>query len=191
MWGSLIAALSNRENMKPNPRKFLIADTHFGHKKVIVFEKDFRPFETIEQHDDELVYRWNSVVRSCDTVWHLGDVLFGEKSFETLGRLNGIKKLVMGNHDVYPAAKYLEHFSQIMGAARVSDVILTHIPVHPQQLWNRFIGNIHGHLHSRELDDDRYFNVSAEQNDLTPILFDEVVDTLRKRHEEREKYAPR
>ena len=174
-------------------RVFIIADTHFGHKNIIDFEKDARPFATIEEHDEALVDRWNSAVNKNDTVWHLGDVLFGEASFKTLGRLNGVKKLVMGNHDHYPMAKYLEHFSQVFGAVKYRDCIMTHVPVHPNQ-FGRFQTNIHGHLHSlvvlespsydyamrpvlEDIPDIRYICVSAEQINLTPILFDTLLET--------------
>jgi calcineurin-like phosphoesterase family protein len=158
-------------------RIFLIGDTHFGHSKVIEFEAELRPFKTIQEHDEALVTNWNSVVNPKDTVWHLGDVGFGVGFFDILPRLHGVKKLVMGNHDRYPTAKYLEHFNSVYGAAKLHDYILTHIPIHPDQFY-RFKGNIHGHLHSSKIDDDRYINVSAEQIGLTPILFDKAVATL-------------
>lgn len=153
---------------------FFIGDTHFGHAKVLTFEAEFRPFATIEEHDEALIDRWNSVVRKRDTVWHLGDVLFGRHSFRHLARLNGTKKLVAGNHDCYPTAAYLEHFNRVVGAAEVAGCLLTHIPVHESQ-FRRYRLNIHGHLHSRKIDDKRYRCVSAEHNNLTPIAIDEVL----------------
>ena len=79
-------------------RIFIISDTHFNHKKVCGMEPNSRPFASVQEHDAELVYRWNNTVRKNDTVWHLGDVLFGREGFESLRQLNGVKKLVMGNH---------------------------------------------------------------------------------------------
>lgn len=154
---------------------FVISDTHFGHKKVIEFEKEFRNFKSIEDHDNEIVDRWNSVVNKKDTVWHLGDVLFGKESFAILGRLNGVKKLVMGNHDRYPSKLYLDHFNVICGAAEIKNCILTHIPVHEEQ-FKRYLYNMHGHLHSKNINDNRYINVSCEQINLTPILINELLD---------------
>jgi calcineurin-like phosphoesterase family protein len=157
-----------------NNRVFVIGDTHFGHKKIIDFEAAARPFASVEEHDAELVRRWNATVNKHDTVWHLGDVLFGEASFAILPQLNGVKKLVMGNHDSYPAAKYLEHFSQICGAVQLRGYLLTHVPVHPGQ-FHRFKGNIHGHMHSAKIDDPRYICVSAEHTGLAPKLLDAVI----------------
>lgn len=148
---------------------FLISDTHFGHHKILQFvEARNQLGKTIEEHDEALVERWNRVVRPRDTVWHLGDVLFGRHSFRHLGRLNGHKKLVKGNHDHYPLAAYTEHFKDVHGAHKLDDFLLSHIPIHPSQKY-RFKGNIHGHLHEKVLDDPFYFNVSCEQINYEPL----------------------
>lgn len=152
---------------------FIIADTHFGHEKILEFESAARSFTSIDEHNEAIISRWNSVVTKRDTVWHLGDVLFGENSFRLLGRLNGVKKLVLGNHDGYPTAKYLEYFNKVYGAVRLSRCILTHVPVHPSQKY-RFKANIHGHMHSKKLDDPWYICVSAEHNNLTPIALEDL-----------------
>jgi calcineurin-like phosphoesterase family protein len=157
-----------------NNRVFVIGDTHFGHKKILELEKESRPFKTIEEHDNELVYRWNSVVNKNDTVWHLGDVLFGKESFQTLYKLNGFKHLVMGNHDCYPMEDYKKHFNKIVGCIKLRECIFSHIPISDSQFY-RFKANIHGHMHSNKLDDSRYINVSAEQINLTPKLLDTVI----------------
>ena len=158
-------------------RVFVVSDTHFGHKKIIQFEAEKRPFFSIEEHDEELVYRWNNVVRPQDTVWHLGDVLFGAKSFEHLPRLNGKKRLVLGNHDQFAVEKYLEHFVEIAGAVNYRGCLFTHVPVHPGQFY-RFRGNVHGHTHSSSLPDPRYIPVSIEHTELAPVLLDKVLAKL-------------
>jgi calcineurin-like phosphoesterase family protein len=155
-------------------RVYLISDTHFGHSKVLEFEAEARPFKSIAEHDECLIALWNETVKPKDTVWHLGDVGFGIGVFDILPRLNGRKKLVMGNHDRYPADKYLEHFAGVYGAVKLRDYIMTHVPIHDSQFY-RFKGNIHGHLHSKVLADERYINVSVERIGLKPVLFDEAV----------------
>ncbi len=155
---------------------FVTADTHFGHKRIIEFEAAARPFATIEEHDRALVERWNAVVKPKDTVWHLGDVFFGKDGHQVLASLHGVKKLVLGNHDHYPLAIYQQYFSKIFGAAEFSHCILTHVPVHPGQLQTRYRLNIHGHMHSKSMDDPRYVCVSAEHYGLAPVLMRTVTD---------------
>ena len=68
-----------------------------------------------------------------------------------------------------------KYFLSVHGALFWDDCVLTHIPVHPNQLAHRSRFNIHGHLHSKHVRleagdiDARYLNVSCEQNNLTPI----------------------
>lgn len=155
-------------------RVFIISDTHFNHSNILKYESEHRPFATIEEHDAELISRWNAAVKPKDTVWHLGDVLFGSDSFHLLRHLNGIKNLILGNHDHYPMEKYAEHFNKILGCAQLHGCILTHIPVAESQ-FGRFKANIHGHMHSKTLEDKRYYNVSCERLNLTPRLLSSVV----------------
>ena len=153
-------------------RVFVIADTHFGHKKVT----EFRPWATVDEHDAALVERWNATVKKDDTVWHLGDVcLGGRDKLAILASLNGIKKLVLGNHDAYPHALYASHFNKILGAAEWGGCVLTHIPVHPYQ-FARYKLNIHGHMHAAKMDDSRYRCVSVEQTDYAPRLMTDVIN---------------
>lgn len=152
---------------------FFIADTHFGHENIIKYEPVLRPFATIEEHNEELIKRWNAKVTPNDTVWHLGDVLFKQPSFSILSRLNGMKRLVLGNHDHFPMALYAEHFVEIRGCLAFKKYILTHIPVDRCQ-FPRFEGNIHGHLHSEKIEGGFHHCVSVEQTDLAPIAFEEL-----------------
>lgn len=154
---------------------FLIADTHFHHRKIIEFEAVNRPFLTIEEHDEELVRRWNETVCQQDKVYVLGDFAFGHKNKAAIAfRLNGRKTLIGGNHDLFDTSEYLKHFKNVRGCRVIDKVVLTHIPVHPGQ-FARFRLNVHGHLHSSALDDPRYVCVSAEMTGLRPVAWDDVV----------------
>jgi len=170
-------------------KTFVGGDQHFRHKKIIEFESKHRPFKTIEEHDEQLIENHNSVVNPKDTVIFLGDVAFGEEGLKLIGRLNGIKKLVLGNHDMLATSKYLKYFNKVYGAMQYKGYILTHIPVHPNQKY-RYKGNIHGHLHSKCVNeymcmcvchlgdkiDPFYINVSMEQHNLAPVEFNELIN---------------
>ena len=78
------------------------SDTHFFHANVIKYCG--RPFSSIEEHDEQLVRRWNHCVQRGDTVYHLGDFAVANKVDEDrvdalLQRLNGQKFLITGNHE--------------------------------------------------------------------------------------------
>jgi calcineurin-like phosphoesterase family protein len=156
---------------------FLISDTHFGHVGVTQFLRDdgtkLRPWDNIEEMDEALVSNWNSVVTPKDKVYHLGDVVINRKHLKTLSRLNGEKVLVKGNHDIFRIDEYLEHFKDVRGYHILDNLIMSHIPIHPDSR-GRFRGNIHGHLHANIVGDPWYYNVSVEQINYTPIPFETV-----------------
>lgn len=76
------------------------SDWHFSHRNILHFGSG-RPFDTIEEHDAELVRRHNVVVAPSDTVVVLGDVAMGciEESLALCAQMNGHKILICGNHD--------------------------------------------------------------------------------------------
>lgn len=80
-------------------KRHYTSDTHFGHARII--ELSNRPFKHVDEMNEEIIRRWNSVVGPDDTVYHLGDVALGPimESLANIRRLNGHKILILGNHD--------------------------------------------------------------------------------------------
>lgn len=162
---------------------FVISDTHFGHRGILSFPqtKRFRPFDTIEEHDQELIKRWNNIVTPKDIVWHLGDFCFGKRYIPIASELNGSICLILGNHDTYPIDFYLQYFDKVLGITEYKGMLLSHIPVHPCQN-ARYYMNIHGHLHTNHIlrpdgsKDNHYFNASCENTGLAPIPIDEALN---------------
>jgi calcineurin-like phosphoesterase family protein len=174
------------------------SDTHFGHKNILEYEKESRPFKTLEEMHDVLINNWNNTVGKNDIVYHLGDFAFGRGNIGIASKLNGRKKLIMGNHDAYPSILYLDHFESLFGCYYWRRCVLSHIPVHPESLGTRAILNIHGHYHSKFvkkneiyitegkffpeivlIKDENYFNVSVELHNLTPVHSDIIMERLK------------
>ena len=170
------------------PSVFLVSDTHFGHAGVCRFTCDdgvtkIRPWTDPNEMDEEMVKRWNETVKPNDKVYHLGDVVINRKALSIMHRLNGDKVLIKGNHDIFKLEDYTRHFRDIRGYHVMNNMILSHVPVHPESA-GRFRANIHGHLHQRVVlkdgvADPFYFNVSVERIDFRPILFEEVLEKIR------------
>jgi len=175
--------------------KYIISDLHFGHVNLAYK----RGFTSVHEHDVKLIENWNSVIpekypkHHKHIVYILGDVSLHNPKYlgEILPKLNGEKILISGNHD---DARANEYYKAVYGAIQVKihgDMyIMTHIPIHPQELFGRWRANIHGHLHDNfvyedwqnvlgnvtgTIKDKRYINVSAEQLSFTPQLLDDVV----------------
>lgn len=163
---------------------WLIADTHFGHRGVCEFTgrsgQKLRPWDNAFEMDEALVERWNSVVKPNDRVYHLGDLSISRKGIATIGRCNGKKVLIKGNHDIYPLKDYLPFFEDIRGSHELDKFILTHIPIHPESVARWCSGNVHGHLHDGKVllpngtIDKRYICVSVEQINYCPINFEDI-----------------
>jgi len=81
------------------PKIFLIGDLHFNHRNIIKYCS--RPFNSVEDMNKQLIKNWNSVVGKNDIVYVVGDfALCGKQKIIEIGqRLNGRKRLVLGNHD--------------------------------------------------------------------------------------------
>lgn len=170
------------------PRSFAIADLHFGHFGVTMFQnKDntgkLRPWTNPEAMTTDLVSFWNETVNPADKVYVLGDVAINRHSVGIISQCNGRKVLVKGNHDVFRLSEYVPNFEDIQSCAVYNDWILTHIPIHPCSV-GRWRGNIHGHLHDSNvmvagsgnflIKDPRYKCVSVEQINYRPVLLNEI-----------------
>ena len=178
------------------PSVWLASDHHFGHEKTCtVFKRadgsPLRPFASAEEMDEAMIKRHNERVRPNDKCYFLGDVAIGRKFLHVLSRLNGDKVLIRGNHDIFKLEDYTQYFRDVRGYHVMNGLILSHVPVHSESL-ARFGCNIHGHLHANRVMkahgvdvktgtilytdeiDPRYFNVSMEQINFTPILFEDV-----------------
>lgn len=163
------------------PNVFLISDTHFGHEGMCKFLNwdgtKVRPWDSAAEMDEVMIERWNAVVKPTDKVYHLGDFCIARKALAIVSRLNGKKVLIRGNHDIFKLKDYAEHFYDVRGSHKLGDFILSHIPVHPEALTNRWCaGNIHGHMHNNILPDPRYINVCVERTDYAPLAFEDLAE---------------
>lgn len=180
---------------------FFTSDTHFGHARIN--ELAGRPFNSVEEMNETLIDNWNSVVRKGDTVIHLGDVALGPiaETLPLVGRCNGRKILVPGNHDrVFSGNKpdYIARFAPMYKAAfdeiypEITEfddyAIMCHFPYSgDSHADDRYTDKrpvdigaplIHGHVHEQWRINGRQFNVGVDVNDFTPVHVDVIHDWL-------------
>lgn len=168
---------------------WVISDTHWGHENIIKFCN--RPFSNLTEMNEAMVENWNRVVKPQDKVYHLGDVYFGKRGQGYLKRLNGHKRLVIGNHDEGTDPEILDNFDKISAWRMFPEfgLLLTHVPVyagafgedHAEGRRSKYSINVHGHLHLNTVkdqwgknDDKRYRCVSVEHINYTPINIEEL-----------------
>lgn len=171
-------------------RIWVSADHHFGHYNILRFMDNDgelirgKVFKDIQEHNEMLVYWHNELVKPEDHVYFLGDFSINQGGLQYATRMNGHKRLVRGNHDIFKTKKYLEvGIDEIYGCRVFQNhdppCILSHIPIHPDSLRkhkDKQWVNIHGHLHTGYVrlpnghPDERYRCVSLEHTNYRPVL---------------------
>lgn len=164
---------------------FFTSDTHYWHRNIIRYSN--RPFNDIEEMNNELIQRWNSVVGDNDTVYHLGDVGFKRDMDDILDQLKGKNKFwIPGNHDKDWKRKGLKGFTRLeqcheMYVANKVMVVLCH---YGMRVWNRChhgAFHLYGHSHGSLPGNSQSCDVGVDCWDYTPVTFDQIkqrLDTL-------------
>ena len=170
---------------------WVISDTHFNHANILNFTdysgNKVRPFASVEEMNETMIERWNEVVKPGDKIYHLGDVFFGSKDWieNNWTRLNGKKRLIVGNHDDIPYIVGQRMFEKVDMWRMFTEfnILLTHVPVHNSTLYEKRFKksdamlpmiNVHGHIHSNASPVGPYQCVCVEQIDYRPINIEEL-----------------
>lgn len=169
---------------------FGISDTHFKHANILKFlladGSRMRPFSSVEEMDEFMIQEWNKIVRPQDKVYHFGDVAMARDGIAQVGRCNGHKRLVRGNHDSYPDKYYTPYFEAIYGTRVIDGLLFSHIPVHPESL-RHGTTNVHGHVHNNVPAlhfGPNYLNISVEVTEYRPLSLEEIKQRARKQLED-------
>lgn len=160
-------------------RIFVISDTHFNHKTMIL--EGWRKFNSVSEMNNQIISNWNKLVSKKDVVIHLGDVVMnGRKTYlnEISKKLNGKIVYINGNHD------------RTFGDFKINNLIIKYKGnliefVHdPANATNSTKIVIHGHIHlsNREFirqEGIKYYNANLEFNKYKPKLLDEILGELK------------
>lgn len=165
---------------------FVIADTHFGDKNIIKYEK--RPFVNVEDMDEKLISLWNNTVKENDIVFHLGDVGVYPlpKMKAIIERLNGKKILILGNHDDYLTLnEWMEcGFSEVYKYPIIYNefIVMQHCPPQYINLETPYF-YVYGHVHGTEMYPSitkKSACVSVERWNYCPVEFQYLKDCVEK-----------
>lgn len=171
---------------------FVVSDTHFNHENILNFKDEnenlIRKFHDVHHMNEHMINRWNKTVQPGDKIYHLGDVYFGnqQRADEILSRLNGKKRLIVGNHDtIYGKGNVLQkHFQKIYMWRNFKEfnMVLTHVPIH-ESSFRKVDINVCGHIHQQQPPSNKHFCVCVEQShiDYMPREITEVQKLAEKR----------
>ena len=158
---------------------YFTSDQHFGHDNIRKYCD--RPFSSVKEMDEEMIKRWNSVVKDySDIVYHLGDFCLGDNAKPYISRLVGRIRFVIPNnhHDRrwyankpdLPNVEYLSplEFIEVQGIG----IALCHYPI---AVWERShygAWMLYGHVHRKDFVLPGFtMNVGVDHQNFYPVSF--------------------
>jgi len=150
-----------------------------------------RPFTDVHHMNTTITDNWNSIIKPTDIVYIIGDFAYKMASrLSTYAEpLNGIKHLILGNHDRLPLIEYEQQFASVRHYLKLKidhqEIILFHYPILSWE--RRHSGSIHlyGHVHNagqlKQFENQKAWNVCVDVNDYKPISLDQLLETMKTR----------
>ena len=172
---------------------FATSDLHFGHNQAFIWGA--RGFKSIEEHDAEIIKRWNEVVTEKDDVYILGDLMLGDNAhgIYCLSQLNGKLHILTGNHCTSARQKLyhtLENMVEFCGCAttikyKKKQLYLSHYPTITSNMEanpHQAVFNLYGHTHQTT----NFYNgqpfmyhVGVDSHNCYPVLLDDVITEIK------------
>ena len=172
---------------------FATSDLHFGHNQAFIWGA--RGFKSIEEHDSEIIKRWNEVVTAEDDVYILGDLMLGDNAhgIHCLSQLNGKLHILTGNHCTSARQKLyhtLENMVEFCGCAttikyKKKQLYLSHYPTITSNMEanpHQAVFNLYGHTHQTT----NFYNgqpfmyhVGVDSHNCYPVLLDDVITEIK------------
>ena len=154
---------------------WLTSDLHLFHKNIITYCN--RPFTDEYEMNDRIVCVWNETVQDEDSVIVVGDLTAGlfdrkDQLVELVGRLRGVKTLVVGNHDHLSNSAYRAMgFNTVVKSMVMGDMLIVHKPAteqNPKTIRLKEVHKpkliVHGHIHANLPEIDGHFNVAWDRH---------------------------
>lgn len=136
---------------------FITSDIHFSHKNIMTFCPVTRArFKgDVDFMNEEIIREWNAIVTPRDHTYILGDVAFcnAETAVKFMKRLNGMKTLIVGNHDkkLIKTREFEDCFIDVQDYYSINvdgtKVIMFHYPIAEWDQMHRGSVHFHGHVH--------------------------------------------
>lgn len=172
-------------------KRFFTSDHHFNHKSILSLSN--RPFSTPEEMYDEMIVRWNKLIKPKDEVFHLGDFCFSNKiedASKYLSYLNGKIFIIKGNHDNWIKSGVSEinlknkkaFIIESQKEIRINGVI-TVLSHYPMRTWNKsHYGSYHlyGHEHGNIPSYGFSMDVGVDTNNFYPYSEEEIIEIISK-----------
>jgi len=149
------------------------ADEHYGHEKIIKYCN--RPFSSVEQMDEQLIWNFNSVVQPQDVTIHAGDFCWLNKKEDVykkyIRRLQGTHILLVGSHDHWQpkSAKYIWR-KRIDGNL----VVVCHYAMRTWECSHYNSWQLFGHSHGQLTLESKQYDIGVDNNNYYPVSWHRI-----------------
>jgi len=164
------------------------ADYHLFNENVIEYCK--RPYKNSQHMNKVLIMNYNRLVSVDDTVYFLGDLSLKGIEFKPslnalVGKMNGEKHLILGNHDRLSVRDYLEMGFESVHSSLDLDLEglrLVHDPTiaytYPSQIF------LAAHVHTLYVTYKNIINVGVDAWNYNPVSLEQIRDLVKKNEKE-------
>lgn len=171
------------------------SDTHFGHDRAFVYEP--RGFTSVQEMNEAIVARWNSVVAPDDEVYLLGDIMLNDNDvgMEYLKKFNGKITILRGNHDTNSRIKLYSTADNVVDCGLYAQVVniqgynfyISHYPTMTSNLDNdapikRHVINLYGHTHQMDnfyQDIPFMYHVGMDSHNCYPVEITQIIEDIK------------
>ena len=180
---------------------FITSDWHLSHDREFIYKP--RGFNSIEEMNDAIIERHNSIVTPEDDVYVLGDLCLGgaeslERNRKLISSMNGKLHIAFGNHDTPARRKMYAELPSVVEAAwaimldyNKYHFYMSHFPTLTGNLEKESLRqmtlNLYGHTHQNTnfFEDRPYmFHVGVDSHDCYPVPIDEVIAVMKQQVED-------
>ena len=167
---------------------WVTSDLHYNHANILTFidykGNRTREFDNVDQMNEYLIEKHNSVVKPGDIYYCLGDTFFGDrdKFKKDWPKFNGSKRLLVGNHDDIQFLSSGGFFKKTLFWRMFTEhgLMFHHVPLHPMSLFRGKdleapLFQVHGHTHTMGSPKmGPYTSVCVEMRNYTPVNIEDL-----------------
>lgn len=163
------------------------SDLHFNHNKEFIYKE--RGFSSMEEMNESIIARFNSLVKPDDELYLLGDLAMGDIDLakDYIKALNGHLHIILGNHD---SARRIEFYKELTNDITYANMLkkkkrffyLSHYPTETANLESdphAAVINLFGHTHQKTnfYEDKPYiYHVGVDSHNCYPVALEQICD---------------
>lgn len=174
---------------------YITSDWHFNHDRDFVYQP--RGFSSIDEMNEEIIARYNEIVKPEDDVYVLGDLMLGnnEIGLKCIKNLKGNIHVIRGNHDTNTRMDLYNNCYNIVEITEGKFLnykdyhfYLSHYPClttngDEHNFLKRRMINLCGHRHTQnafeDFDKGLIYHCEVDAHDCYPVSIEEIIKDIK------------